>query len=267
MTWRNLTLIACMGVILITLPTRVGKVSVSQLSQSKPTSTQISVKQLHSYAQTISVKVMSSSDVLGSGFILRKEGSVYTVLTNAHVLRSGRPTYRIQTVDGRIWNVETRDDKFLQGRDLALLQFRSTDTAYTTASLGSSPLEGADVFAAGFPLSEDESKEKGFVFTTGKVLLVLSKALEGGYQLGYTNNIQKGMSGGPLLDLQGQVVGVNGMHAYPLWDTPSVFADGTDAEPALHQKITRLSWAVPIDVVRSFAPRSQVSPGESKKLN
>ncbi|GAA6620582.1 hypothetical protein NUACC26_063980 [Scytonema sp. NUACC26] len=118
MTWRNLTLVACMGVILITLPTWVVNVSVSQLSQSKQTSIQ-SVKQLHSYAQAISVKVMSSSDVLGSGFILRKEGLVYTVLTNAHVLRSGHPTYRIQTVDGRIWNVETKDDKSLQGRDLA----------------------------------------------------------------------------------------------------------------------------------------------------
>ncbi len=47
-------------------------------------------------------------------------------------------------------------------------------------------------------------------------------------------------------------MGVNGMHAYPLWDAPSVFADGSKADAALHQKITRLSWAVPIETVIKF---------------
>jgi hypothetical protein len=73
---------------------------------------------------------------------------------------------------------------------------------------------------------------------------LLAKALEGGYQVGYTNRLEKGMSGGALLNKRGEVVGVNGMHAYPLWDAPSVFVDGTQAEEKLRQQITRLSWAV-----------------------
>ncbi|MBW4624967.1 MAG: serine protease [Brasilonema octagenarum HA4186-MV1] len=260
MNWRNLTLVVCVSGLLITLSTWVANVSVSKLSQPKQPPTHLSVKQLRSSAQAITVKVMSQSDVLGSGILLQRQGSVYTVLTNAHVLRAGNPPYRIQISDHRIWqaqlskNVETLHATSLEGHDLAILQFRSTKTVYPVASLGSSPAVGDEVFASGFPFAEDGSGDKGFVFTTGKVSLVLDKPLEGGYQIGYTNDIQKGMSGGSLLNRQGEVVGVNGMHAYPLWDAPSEFADGSEADPALHQRIIRLSWAVPIETVRHPTP-------------
>ncbi|MBD2775760.1 S1 family peptidase [Iningainema tapete] len=266
MNWRKFTLIACLSGLFITLPIWVANISVSKLAQPKPPLNQFSVEQIQQQAQAITVKVMSS-DVLGSGIILQRQGSVYTVLTNAHVLRAGNPPYRIQTSDRHIWqNVETNASTSLHKNDLAILQFRSTGKVYLVASLGSSPVVGMEVFAGGFPTTEEVSGEKGFVFNTGKVSLVLPKALEGGYQVGYTNNIQKGMSGGPLLNRQGKVVGVNGMHANPIWDAPSVFADGSEAAPALHQKITRLSWAVPIDTVRTLlprSPRSQVPPGNA----
>jgi hypothetical protein len=106
----------------------------------------------------------------------------------------------------------------------------------------------------------EESEKINFVFIGGKVSLVLSKALEAGYQVGYTNRLEKGMSGGALLNKQGEVVGVNGMHAYPLWNAPSVFVDGSQAEEKLHQEIVGLSWAIPIDMVVQMMGKS---PGES----
>ncbi len=259
MDWRKFTLLACLGSLSITLSTWAANVSFSRpctsvdcnfLQRSKPP-TQLSVEQLNHQAQAITVRVMSH-DFLGSGIILQKQGSVYTVLTNAHVLLAGNQPYRIQTPDGQIYtakNVETRQIASLQGNDLALLQFRSSVRVYTVPSLGAKPEVGDEVFAAGFPSTGEGSKDKGFAFTTGKVSLVLQLALKGGYQVGYTNNIEKGMSGGPLLNRRGQVVGVNGKHAYPLWDVPSVLADGSEADPALHQRIIRLSWAVPIERV------------------
>jgi len=267
MNWRKLTLVPCVGSLLITLSTWAANVSSSKLSQPEKPPTLPSVQQLYSSAQTITVKVMSQA-VLGSGILLQRQGSVYTVLTNAHVLRAGGSAYCIQTNDGRIWSAQVPKTNRFGQNDLALLQFRSTDTVYTVASLGSSPAVGDQVFAGGFPIAEDGTRKKGFGFTTGKVSLVLHKALEGGYQVGYTNDIQKGMSGGPLLNRRGFVVGVNGMHAYPLWDAPSVFADGSEAEPALHQRIIHLSWAVPIETVLQV--RSLLTPKASQvqlKLN
>lgn len=248
MNWRKFTLIACVGSLCFTLSTLAINVSSNKFAKPQLSVTQLSIKQLHSSAQAITVKVISQ-DVLGSGILLKKQGNFYTVLTNAHVLRSHKPPYRIQTNDNRIWVADVPKTIRFGQNDLALLQFRSTGIIYSVASFGSSPAVGDEVFAGGFPFQEEETGKKGFALTTGKISLRLHKALEGGYQFGYTNDIEKGMSGGPLLNRRGEVVGVNGMHAYPLWDAPSVFADGSEADAALHKKITRLSWAVPIETV------------------
>jgi S1-C subfamily serine protease len=267
MNWHKLTVAACVGSLLITLSTWAANIRGNNTKPEKPfpltpvSIKQPPIKQLYSSAQAITVKVMSRS-VLGSGILLQRQGSVYTVLTNAHVLRAGNPPYRIQTDDNHIWSAQVLKDggtlqtNALKGNDLALLLFRSTDHVYTVASLGSLPSVGQEVFAAGFPSTEKRPPGKNFVVTTGRVSLLLQKALEGGYQVGHTNDIEKGMSGGPLLDRRGFVVGVNGIHAYPLWDAPSVFADGSEADPALHQKIIHLSWAVPINTVRTVFPSS-----------
>lgn len=251
MNWRKFTLIACAGSLCLTLSTWAINVSSNKFAKPQLAVTQLSIKQLEKQGQAITVKVISR-DVLGSGILLKKQGYFYTVLTNAHVLRTEKPPYRIQTNDNRIWVADVPKTIRFGQNDLALLQFRSTGIIYSVASFGSSPAVGDEVFAGGFPSQKEGTGKKGFAFTTGKISLRLHKALEGGYQFGYTNDIEKGMSGGPLLNRRGQVVGVNGMHAYPLWDAPSVFADGSEADAALHKKITRLSWAVPIETVIKF---------------
>ncbi|MEM6753086.1 MAG: serine protease [Cyanobacteria bacterium P01_C01_bin.38] len=207
----------------------------------------LSPQQLQQRAEMISVKVMAP-EIIGSGFLLKKQGCVYTVVTNAHVLRAGEKSLRIQTSDNKIWKAQTKYIASAKGDDLALLQFRTTGEVYITPSIGVKPSVGTEVVAAGFPIIEDGSRVK-FHLTTGKVSLVLDKALQGGYQIGYTNDIQKGMSGGALLNQSGEVVGVNGMHAFPLWDIPSVYESGEEADKALHEKIVRLSWAVPMEKV------------------
>ncbi|MBH8566911.1 trypsin-like peptidase domain-containing protein [Nostoc sp. CENA67] len=216
-------------------------------------------RKLYRQAQSITVKVLST-DFLGSGILLKNQGQVYTVLTNAHVLQAGEPPYRIQTEDDKIYTAHLSHSSSLGKNDLALLQFQSTGNNYTVASLSSSLAVGDEVFAAGFLATEEGTEEQGLAFTKGKVSLMLPKPLEGGYQLGYTNDIQNGMSGGPLLNYRGEVVGVNGMHAYPLWDVPSVFQDGSNADERLHQIITRLNWAVPIDKVVQMIAKPAKTP-------
>lgn len=250
MDWRLLMLIACIGGLSLSPPVSAPNVRVSV----EQPSTQRSGKQLQHLAESITVKVLSG-DFLGSGILIQRQGSVYKVLTNAHVLRSANPPYQIQTSDGRVYaanlpkDVKTKYVKSLKGNDLALLQFRSPNATYPVASLGSASTlsVGNEVFAAGFPFDAEGTQDTGFVFRTGKVSLVLNKALEGGYRIGYTNDIQKGMSGGPLLNHAGEVVAINGMHAEPLWGEPYVYQDGTEPEPALRKQMSQYSWGIPID--------------------
>ncbi|MBD2441054.1 serine protease [Nostoc sp. FACHB-110] len=240
MKFHRLILVVCFSSISLALSASVPVVSVSAPSYS---------------AKSITVKVLSQ-DFLGSGILLRQHRAVYTVLTNAHVIQAGDPPYRVQTPDGKIYTANLPQRLSFGKNDLAVLQFQSADSMYAVASFGSSPTVGDDVFTAGFPAAEDAGKKQRFAFTSGKVALVLGKPLEGGYQLGFTNSIKNGMSGGPLLNSQGQVIGINGMQAYPLWDAPSVFVDGSKADERLHQRIIRLSWAVPISKVIQKMPNA-----------
>lgn len=249
MNCYQLTLAVCIGSISLTLSASAPVVSIptpDYIARSVPLSQQ---------ARSITVKVVSQ-DFLGSGILLRRNGATYTVLTNAHVLQAGDPPYRVQTPDGKIYTANLPQRLQFGKNDLAVLQFKSAGSIYAVASLGASPTPGDEVFAAGFPAVEERGKTQSLAFTTGKVGLVLGKPLAGGYQLGYTNNIKNGMSGGPLLNRRGQVIGINGMQAYPLWDEPSVFADGSKADARLHQMIIRLSWAVPITKVIQMMPKS-----------
>ncbi|MFN6527969.1 serine protease [Nostoc sp. ChiSLP03a] len=250
MDWRLMMLITCIGSLSISLLGSKPNVKVLDAQNL----TQDSAKQVQQLAELIAVKVLSK-DFLGSGILIQRKGSVYQVLTNAHVLRSGNPPYQIQTPDGRIYEADLSKmsdlsvPSYSNGNDLAVLQFRSPKINYQVASLGhaSTLSVGNEVFAAGFPFDSQGIQDTGFVFRKGKVSLVLDKALEGGYRIGYTNDIVKGMSGGPLLNRVGQVVAINGRHAEPLWGEPYLYQDGTQPEPPLLKQMSKYSWGIPIE--------------------
>lgn len=229
----------------------------------RPDSSQGLIKEIDRVAADISVKILDR-EFLGSGFVVQQSGNQYTVITNQHVLRAGEAPYRIQTPDGKIHVAEVIADSFQEEYeyDLAVLQFKAK-TNYSVAQIGSSLyLEvGEPIFAAGFPYTEIESKTAsqyansnsrinkttGLTLTAGRIAIILNQALIEGYQIGYTNDVRKGMSGGPLLNSRGEVVGVNGKHAYPLWESPELYQDGSQPCPALEKLITRSSLAIPIE--------------------
>jgi S1-C subfamily serine protease len=230
------------------------------------------MEQLHNLAESITVKVRSR-DNWGSGILIQQQGQVYTVLTNKHVLAAGKP-YRVETPNGQVYFANLSGSIRFGGNDLALLQFRSPYHTYAVASLGTTATlrVGDEVFAGGFPFARDWSDSMGFVFTTGQVSLLLDRALVGGYQVGYTNEIQKGMSGGPILNRQGEVVGLNGMHKHPLWGNPYIFKDGSTPNFSFRELMTRYSWGIPSETFAQLVPQLP-DPGactlgcESRPLN
>ncbi|ODV37081.1 peptidase S1 and S6, chymotrypsin/Hap [Microcystis aeruginosa NIES-98] len=271
MRWRTVIVVACMGSSSIfipfgllnggvSIPSRDSKISLLGLSWQAAGLSLIS-EQLPKQAQSITVRILSR-EVIGAGFLANRQGTVYTVLTNAHVLRSGTPPYHIQTSDGHVYLANLFQSVSFKGNDLALLQFRSFKVVYKVASFGDPAIVGEEVFAAGFPLSVESSTRPispsitdyntGFVFTSGKVTQILSKPLKGGYQIGYTNVIEKGMSGGPLFNHRGEVIAINGMHAEPLWDIPYEFTDNSEATPDQHKKMSQYSWGIPIETFKQL---------------
>jgi S1-C subfamily serine protease len=212
------------------------------------------IKELKNIAKSITVQIISKNS-RGSGIILKREGEVYTIVTNQHVLDTDYKSYLIQTIDGLFYQASKIENEDFQGNDLALLQFRSTYSTYTVAFLENSTTlsPGDKTFAAGFPALE-KTQDTELLFTRGKISILSERPLEKGYQIGYTNLIKKGMSGGPLLNIYGQVVGINGMHAYPLWGYPYVYHDGSQPTLSLRQQMSHLAFAIPIETIAKLAP-------------
>ncbi|MBO3460981.1 serine protease [Aetokthonos hydrillicola Thurmond2011] len=249
---NTILLVVCLGGVSLALSRPQPNCTNCHKSALSQSSNPLLIPQLQQLAQTITVKVLSK-ELLGSGTLIKNEGQVYTVITNAHVLRAAKPPYRIQTPNGRVYSATVSQNVQFQNDDLAVLQFRSPDVVYRVATVGdSSNLKvGEQVFVCGFTSnlssgqSQREKKDK-FVFTPGKISLLLEKPLEQGYQIGYTNDVRKGMSGGPLLNNKGEVVGINSLHKDPVWNTPEVYQDGSQPEARLQELITQSSMAVPI---------------------
>jgi S1-C subfamily serine protease len=269
MNWHSLRfklrfsylLIACIGCWYTQQPVQSLPVSGSRLIEvngSRENAQQLTVNQIKNEARAIAVKVLSGYGA-GSGILIKKQGQTYTVLTNNHVLAVGE-SHRIQTPDGKIYQGELLRNRSFDGNDLVLLQFRST-REYSVARLASSPVAvGDEVFATGFP-GQEGSEKRGLEFLLGTVSFLSPKALVGGYQIGYSNPVEKGMSGGPLLNSRGEVVGINGMHAYPLWGDPYVFKDGS--KPNLPRDLMiQSSWAIPIE---TFVQLGNKSAGETPR--
>ena len=227
----------------ISAPKLFAKQQISQLSQD----------QLQKVAQSITVKIISGEKG-GSGILIQKEGLLYTVLTSQHVLETGKP-HLINTPDGQNHPAQLVKEVNYDNKDLVLLQFRASGN-YAVASLGNSSTlkEGDEVFAAGFPFEEDSSSSRQFVTYPGRISLLLERSLKGGYRIGYTNEVEKGMSGGPVLNSDGKVIGINGIHAQPLWGDPYVYEDGSQPNDALRERMRRSSWGVPIEILSQLDP-------------
>lgn len=148
-------------------------------------------------------------DGSGTGVIFDHKGDTYFVLTNRHVV-SNDGRYEIQTNDGSVYPVYRSQE--LPGFDLAVLQFTSNKN-YRTANFGNSDqiTEKTTVYVAGWPGDPlPGTNERSYEFTIGSILRREPRP-DQGYALVYDNEALPGMSGGPVLDENGRVVGINGL--------------------------------------------------------
>jgi len=212
---------------------------------------------LYHLAEQISVQVMAGEptrQTIGSATVVQRQGSVYWVLTNAHVLRADPGPYWVQTSDGRVYPAQPVENLAFNGHDLAVLAFASPQTEYRVVNLNSGVQVGERVYAAGFPIPFNADEAPKFTVRRGQISFLLPKPLAGGYQLGYTSSVESGMSGGPVLNAQGQLVAINGMHSESLWGDPYVFMDGTLPDVSLKVELSHYSWGIPMSTVQSLLP-------------
>ncbi|WP_318721884.1 Do family serine endopeptidase [Treponema sp.] len=142
---------------------------------------------------------------LGSGVIIRRNGNTLYVLTNNHVAGSATEiTVKLndgRKFDGKLVGADKR-------MDIALVSFESNDKTIPLAKLGDSDSvqTGDFCYAMGAPLGYSQSVTQGIVSATGR----------SGGDIGNINDfiqtdaaINQGNSGGPLVNIYGEVIGIN----------------------------------------------------------
>jgi len=146
------------------------------------------------------------SQGLGSGIIVRYKDGVYYALTNHHVIDDATEI-KVAMKDGREYTAEVvgKDER----KDLAMVSFKTNDQ-YPLAALGDSDkvAVGDWAIAIGNPLGEQFS----FSVTMGIVSAVGRTGGPGGNINDFIQTdapINQGNSGGPLVNIRGEVIGIN----------------------------------------------------------
>jgi serine protease Do len=161
-----------------------------------------------SLAQEITVAI--DGDNLGSGTLVNRQGSTYTILTNWHVLKQ-RNNFSVRTHDGKTYQlIPGSIQKVSNGLDLATAQFTAT-ASYRTAVLNNTGLlkVGDPVYVTGAPAELEGINTRSVLVVPGNVVGIDARPNEG-YSLIYNNNTMPGMSGGAVLDGRGNLVAIHG---------------------------------------------------------
>ncbi len=141
---------------------------------------------------------------LGSGVIVRKTGNTYYVLTNNHVAG-----------DATKISVKLNDERSFEAKlvgsdnriDIALISFETKDNL-PVAKLGDSDkVRPGDIcMAFGAPLGYSQSVTQGIVSATGRSESSMSSISD---YIQTDAAINQGNSGGPLVNIYGEVIGIN----------------------------------------------------------
>jgi tetratricopeptide (TPR) repeat protein len=186
----------------------------------QPAAVALSAGEIFNIAKAVTVEIRLQRDPsVGSGVIIDRQGDLYTLVTNRHVVCGGQqlcdklPTgesYNLGLFDGRHYRVNDNAVKFVgQDLDLAIVQFRSK-LNYAVAKVTVNNLTAADkVYTSGFP-----PQKPGFNFNAGKTIAVVTKRLTGdfgGYTIIYDADTLPGMSGGGVFNSAGLLVAIHGL--------------------------------------------------------
>jgi putative serine protease PepD len=204
-----------------------------QNTQPVAIGTPLSVNSIYkrAYRGVVEIVVRSTgSSAEGSGFVYDSSGHI---VTNQHVVNGG------ESISVKFWNGKTYPAKLVgsdNSTDLAVIKVNAPDSQLFPISLGSSSKAavGDPVVAIGSPFGLEET-------VTAGIVSALHRSIGSQSQFSIPDSIQTdaainhGNSGGPLLNAQGQVIGVNAQIRSDSGDNAGV------------------GFAIPSDTVRSIA--------------
>jgi S1-C subfamily serine protease len=179
-------------------PSAVGAMSVNEIYERAASG----VVQINSQSGNVSG---AAQQALGSGFVVDKNGHI---VTNYHVIQ-GANEIRVgfsnrDTVEAKLVGSDP-------STDIAVLRVNVDANALTPLPLGDSDRVrvGDPVVAIGNPFGLDRTATAGIISALQRLITSPDPRFSIDHVIQTDAPINKGNSGGPLLDAQGEVIGVN----------------------------------------------------------
>ncbi|PIE99044.1 MAG: serine protease [Treponema sp.] len=142
---------------------------------------------------------------LGSGFIVKQSGKKYYVLTNQHVTGNASDITIILNTGEKIKGELVGTDK---RKDIALVSFESNKDLQVAKMGDSNTVQVGDpVFAVGSPMGYVSSITSGMISALGRSGGPNENNINDFFQTDAA--INQGNSGGPLVNIYGEVIGIN----------------------------------------------------------
>lgn len=192
----------------------------------------------------------------GSGFVYRADGYI---VTNQHVVE-GADKFTVRMNGGKEYSAKLIGSDEI--KDIAVLKVDAGNLPVAPLGDSDKVRVGEPVIAIGSPLGFEATVTAGIISTNHRSLSDLGQADDPRTPQTYLQTdaaINRGNSGGPLLNAQGEVIGVN--RAIARWDS-----DGFEKIP-----IEGIGFAIPIDEVKNSIDQivlhgKVVYPGISAKI-
>jgi len=236
-------------------------------------------------ATTVQINSNGANSIGGSGAIVYRQGKTYIVFTASHVVCSRFAAngpcrtdlkYTIRTNKNKEYpttSIQTLKNA-AGDPDLAVVTFESNDE-YPIAPVGNSDttIVGTPIYVAGFPGTQDRKGAQRILELTQGIISSRLPSANDGYSMRYTATTIKGMSGGPVFDSSGRIIGIHGQGevsgaiANESGDREALKTGWNSAIPintlmAMRSKITALA-DIPVDSSPPPDTRSIDNPGEA----
>ena len=219
----------------VTIPTDLGADEKSTIEVFENASKSVvHITSIEKHRDRFNMDAMDIPQGTGSGFVWDDEGHI---VTNFHVIQQGN-TAKVTLSDGTVYDAQIVGSA--PDKDLAVL--RITDPSVRgklrelTVGASSTLRVGQKVLAIGNPFGFDQTLTTGVISGLGREI----KSVTGRpiYDVIQTDAaINPGNSGGPLLDSQGNLIGVN----TAIYSPSGAYAG--------------IGFAVPVDTVNSIVPQ------------
>lgn len=188
---------------------------------------ELSSKDIYSLCNASTVEVIATDEygeALGSGFFISDK----TIVTNYHVIEGANKLEAV-TYDNKKYEIKNILG-YSEDIDLAVLEL---DADYDYLDLCKEPVQGGEnVYTFGSPLGLNSTMTKGMVSNASRVI-------ENVNYIQIDASISHGNSGGPLVNVYGEVVGVNTMY----------YADGQNLNFAINiNELKKITTDKPITV-------------------